>query len=73
MTYKDISDAGQGAKLKNQDIFGCLFYVRRLDVVYFNFIFTLWQPGVSCQSQTSMTSLPLSCTPRLQRPDIPSS
>jgi len=25
MTYIDTSDTGQGAKLKNQDIFGCLF------------------------------------------------
>ena len=26
MTYIDTSDTGQGAKLNNQDIFGCLFY-----------------------------------------------
>ena len=32
MTYIDDLNTGQGAKLKNQDIFGCLFYVRRLDV-----------------------------------------
>ena len=25
MTYIDTSDTGQGAKLKNQEIFGCLF------------------------------------------------
>ena len=25
MTYKDDLDTGQGAKLNNQDIFGCLF------------------------------------------------
>ena len=25
MTYIDTSDTGQGAKLNNQDIFGCLF------------------------------------------------
>jgi len=25
MTYIDTSDTGQGAKLKNQDILGCLF------------------------------------------------
>ena len=54
--------------MNNQDIFGCLFYAGRLDVVYFNFIFTLWQPGVSCQSQASMTSLPLSSLPDYKDP-----
>ena len=28
MIYKDISDAGQGAKLINQEIFGCLFFLK---------------------------------------------
>jgi hypothetical protein len=27
MTYKDDLNTGQGAKLNNQDIFGCLFFM----------------------------------------------
>jgi len=34
MTYIDTSDTGQGAKLNNQDIFGCLFV--SIDIFYYN-------------------------------------
>ena len=30
MTYTDSLNAGQGAKLKNQDIYGCLFFMPQL-------------------------------------------
>ncbi len=35
MTYIDTSDTGQGAKLNNQDILGCLFYALNLTHSYY--------------------------------------
>ena len=41
MTYIDTSDTGQGAKLNNQDIFGCLFYCYMFFYFYKNYDFLL--------------------------------